>query len=71
MEEKMFEAKSYGRQELALRYFPAMTPDAAWRKLRRWLDVNPRLRHLARPKTASRTFTPRQVRLIVEELGEP
>ena len=70
-EEKTFELRSYGRQELALHYFRTMTPDAAWRKLRHWLHVNPRLRHLAQPRAASRTFTPREVQMIVDELGEP
>lgn len=64
------EVRAYGRQELALKYFPHMTPDSAWRKLRGWMKVNPRLRTIT-AETNTRTFTPRQVRQIVDELGEP
>ena len=34
-----------------------------------WLEFNPRLRHLTKSKT--KYFTPKQVKMIVEELGEP
>ena len=33
--EKMI--RSFGRTELAQRYFPGLTPDGAWHKLRAWL----------------------------------
>ena len=39
--EKMI--RSFGRTELAQRYFPGLTPDGAWHKLRAWLRLNPRL----------------------------
>ena len=41
--EKMI--RSFGRTELAQRYFPGLTPDGAWHKLRAWLHLNPRLSH--------------------------
>ena len=69
-----FCVRQYGRQELALCYFPLMTKRAAWKKLRRWMMVNPRLRQMVWHRGDGpllRTFTPREVRLIVEELGEP
>lgn len=67
-----FRIRQYGRQELALSYFPQMTPQSAWRKLRGWMLVNPRLRGMVSGGTAhSRTFTPREVGTIVYELGEP
>ena len=70
-----FQIRQYGRQELALRYFPHMSPQSAWRKLQLWMAINPRLALLLTPPQpplrASRTFTPRQVRIIIEELGEP
>ena len=50
-------------------YFPDLSKEAAIRKLRLWLSVNPRLRKLISKKL--RSYTPKQVRLIVEELGEP
>ena len=51
-----------GRSELAQRYFPSMLQKSAWQKLKSWLQVNPRLTHLAH--LSRRTFTP-------AELGEP
>lgn len=69
-----FRIRTYGRTELALAYFPELTPDAAWRKLRGWIELNPTLRQqlCSRPRLGRlRTFTPRQVQLIADELGEP
>ena len=62
-------ARTYGRTELAKCYFPHLTPDAAWHKLRSWLRENPSLAHLYMKRT--RTFTPAEVSLIFSELGEP
>ena len=58
-----------GRSELAHLYFPNLGPKCAWQKLRRWLQLNPRLR----PLTIIRrhTFSPQEVQLIYSELGEP
>ena len=42
---------------------------AAMKLLNEWLEVNPRLRHVARIR--KKYFTPKQVKLIVEEIGEP
>ena len=58
-----------GRSELAHLYFPILAPKCAWQKLRRWLQLNPRLR----PLTIIRrhTFSPQEVQLIYSELGEP
>ena len=61
--------KSLGRTELATMYFPRMTPESAWHKLRSWLRVNPRLAHFY--DLRRRTFTPAEVSLIYAELGEP
>ena len=65
--EKMI--RSFGRTELAQRYFPGLTPDGAWHKLRAWLHLNPRLSHFY--ELRRRTFTPAEVQLIYTELGEP
>lgn len=69
-----FILKEYGRIELARLYCPYITPDAAWKKLRRWIRLCPGLTD----KLASagytehvRSFTPAQVRLIAEAIGEP
>ena len=61
--------KSFGRTELATKYFPGMTPESAWHKLRSWLRHNPRLSHFY--DSRRRTFTPAEVSLIFSELGEP
>ncbi len=58
-----------GRTELALLYFPDMSPKHAWQKLRRWLSINPRLHPLLALRR--RTFTLSEVALIYAELGEP
>ena len=63
--EKMI--RSFGRTELAQRYFPGLTPDGAWHKLRAWLHLNPRLSHFY--DLRRRTFTPAEVQLIYAELG--
>ena len=59
----------YGRMELATIYFPQLQQKCAWQKLKSWLSINPRLRHLA--DITRRTFTPAEVTLIYDELGEP
>ena len=60
---------TFKRSELALRYFPDLKPMSAWEKFKEWLAVNPRLHYLT--KLTRRTFTPAEVQLIYEELGEP
>ncbi len=69
-----FKIKTYGRTELALLYSPELSAQGAWRKLLRWINHHPTLstRLAATGLTShSRVFTPAQVRLIVEALGEP
>ena len=72
---RSFHIRFYRRQELALLYFPYIQPASAWRKLKGELLFNPRLRQLVwRPGTGrklTRSFSPKEVILIVEELGEP
>ena len=71
---KVFRVKEYGRTELALLYCPDITPDAAWRKLRQWIHRFPGLEESLAAHGYThrcRSFTPAQVRLIVEALGEP
>ena len=66
---KSFEIRAYGKSELAMIYFPHSSQDTAMKKLRRWFKINPRLRHLVNRDIED--FTPKQVRLIVREVGEP
>ncbi|MDY5237372.1 DUF4248 domain-containing protein [Bacteroides helcogenes] len=71
---ELFRIRTYGRTELAQVYFPALCPQAAFRKLNQWIDFHPTLRSGLRALVSSekaRTYTPAQVRLIVEALGEP
>lgn len=74
MKPEPFEIKSYGRTQLALMYSPDITPESAWKKLRKWINHFPGLK-----KTLSdlgytgteRSFTPLQVAAIVEAIGTP
>lgn len=64
----------YSKQELAMLYFPEADPSCARKHLWRWICNCPELvarlagMHLS---AHSKMFTPRQVALIVEYLGEP
>ena len=69
-----FEISSYGKGELAQLYCPNITTGAARKKLKVWMNYYPNLMADLRfigYTEVSRTFTPAQVRLIVEALGEP
>lgn len=69
-----FRIREYGRTELALAYCPDIAPESAWKKLKRWIDHYPGLCERLRREgydPRRRSFTPRQVGIIVECLGEP
>ena len=69
-----FRIKEYGRTELAIMYFPTLTPQSAWRKLREWITINRTLSDVLRLSGYNgrqRAFTPFQVQQIIEYLGEP
>lgn len=66
--------RTYGRSELALQYFPELSKSSAWRKLKGWIALNPTLQSSLRLmgyNGRSHTFTPAQVREIIEMIGEP
>lgn len=69
MKEEKFVIRAYGKSELAMLYLPQHTPSTALKLLKSWLLFNPRLRNIGRNK--SKFYTPKQVKKIVEELGEP
>ncbi len=75
MEEKfVFRVRTYGWQELALLYNPGITPNAANRRLRKWITKNRLLyEELQQAGWEHRSYllTPRQVEIIVKYLGEP
>lgn len=67
-------ALSYGRTELALAYNPSLDPQTAWRKLKEWMAYNKELTAalaMSGYDPKRRSFTPKEVRLIFEYLGEP
>ena len=66
--------KSYGKGELAQLYCPNITTAAARKKLNLWIKLYPNLKDNLRQagySDATRSYTPAQVKLIVEALGEP
>lgn len=72
--EESFQIKAYGKGELAQLYCPHITTSAARKKLMLWINCYPNLMDGLRSigySEISRTFTPAQVRLIVDALGEP
>ncbi len=71
---KEFTIQTYTKKELALMYFPYSSPRIAVNHLRSWLTrckpLNEALKAMDyRP--GCKYFTPRQVKAIVEQLGEP
>ena len=69
-----FIIRTYDKHELALLYFPDSDRDTALRHLRRWIIRCPDLcRKLAESNAAvkAKTYTPYQVKLITDHLGEP
>ena len=66
--------KSYTKAELALLYSPENCPQAAARKLRRWiLHCKPLLAELTAVgyDSASKRYSSKQVNVIFKYLGEP
>ena len=72
MEKSSFIPRSYSKSELAILY--SITPKAAVRKLNRWIAFKPGLlEQLAATGMLpnAKCYTPIQVHVIVEALGEP
>lgn len=71
---KEFTIRTYGRTELAQLYSPELTVEAAYRKMKRWIVLNPglleRLYELGYQQ-GRRSYTPLEVRVIIDALGEP
>ena len=66
-----FSFRAYGRTELAQAYCPHLSPGAAWQKLSMWINLYPGRLKAIGYSPRQRVFTPRQVAMIVEALGEP
>ncbi len=72
--EEKFKIRAYSKMELANLYNPEMTIPGALRILARWIAGNTRLVSELTELSynhRNRVFTPRQVRAIVNYLGEP
>ena len=70
----MFQIREYGRMELAQIYSPDIQPESAWKKLKRWIEASPGLINQLNAlgyDGSARSFTPAQVHLIVDRIGEP
>ena len=69
-----FHIRMYGKSELAQLYCPHISPSAARRKLMQWIALQPHLSASLQQiglTESSRCFTPAQVKLIVDAIGEP
>jgi hypothetical protein len=71
---KDFRIRPYTKKELALMYFPDSQPRTAVNHLMSWIrrctQLWEELQGMGYQPT-SKAFTPREVRAIVEQLGEP
>ena len=66
--------RTYGKGELAQLYCPNITTAAARKKLMLWINYYPHLMenlYAIGFSDSARSFTPAQVKLIVDALGEP
>ena len=69
-----FIIRAYSKKELALMYFPDSSPRTAVSHLMSWIHRCTQLWEQLQAtgyETTCKTFTPRQVRAIIEQLGEP
>ncbi len=74
-ENKEFAIRSYTKAELARKYFPeARSTSVATHHLMRWINRCPELMeqlHGLHYVTTQRLFSPLEVKLIIQYLGEP
>ena len=71
---EQFKIRPYTKKELGLMYFPYSQPRTAAKHLVNWIRRCTQLWEQLQSmgyETTCKTFTPRQVRAIVEQLGEP
>ena len=75
METNNFEIRTYGKSELAMLYFPnALTPNGALSNLNFWIHRNRKLTEALQKcgmPPRSKSFSPKEVTLIIDYLGEP
>ena len=73
-EEPEFRIRTYKKRDLACLYLPETTPRCAIRTFVRWIRKNEALHEALKAlgcHARTRTFTPREVRLIVQTFDEP
>lgn len=73
-EDDEFQCRIYGKSELAQLYCPNIEAKTAVAKLNQWIALNPGLKEALEDKGlrhCAKQYTPAQVRLIVNALGEP
>lgn len=69
-----FIIRAYTKKELALMYFPQSMPRTAVNHLMAWINRCTQLSDILQAtgyQPSDKAFTPRQVKAIVEHLGEP
>jgi hypothetical protein len=69
-----FKIRAYSKKELALMYFPDSQPRTAVNHLMAWIRRCTTLWQQLQDmgyQTTCKAFTPREVRAIVNQLGEP
>ena len=69
-----FTIRTYGKQQLASLYFPDSDPTTAVKHLMRWIsNCHELMEELTASgyRTTAKVFTPRQVKLITDYLGDP
>lgn len=74
MEETSFKVRSYSKVELAMLYNPEQCVTVALKTLSRWVQANPDLRKELENMNYNkyrRSFTPKEVHVIVRYLGAP
>lgn len=72
--EVKFVIRGYHKADLALMYHPNMSATAAMGKMRRWINRNARLKEKlleVQISALNHTYTPKEVAILVEFLGEP
>ena len=66
--------KIYTKRELAMRYFPNSSPRTATNNLARWIARSPILRQQLKEsgyRSRCRVLTAKQIKIIIDFLGDP
>ncbi len=69
-----FKTKSYGVCELACLFLPTLSCRSASNQFRNWIKKNEKLKQTlfdAGFHNRQKIYTPKQVQIIIEHLGEP